>query len=1843
MSAAPGSPSPLPIPTPAAAAASNDPAVRRQLDAARRELLDLGLRNTLLNYRTLRARGLDVVDEDPTQVLRMLAGESRRQMTFLPAPPPNETSDATAAPPDDPTTAITITATTSAQASLLPDTPPQQQRFDATRATGTDTDTDTTETAPTLASTAASAPAAFDPDATTVSFDEQDTTPLPTIVSPSALPQPAAPTRASAADTRLQTPHQSPELQKRLLTTYYAARTVLEEQGVNILYLALGVLRWYEADAAQQPRRAPLYLLPVELERGSALDRFHLRASGDDPGENLSLAEKLRTEFHVDAPPFPDAGPDEFDLNGYFDAWQNAIRGMPRWEIERDVIALGLFSYGRFLMYRDLDSAIWPAADSPAMHPVVAGLLSTDGLRGDPLDLPDDAIVDRHVAPGELAQVVDADSSQTLAMRDIARGRHLVIQGPPGTGKSQTITNVIAQAIGDGRSVLFVAEKMAALEVVKRRLDSVGLGDACLELHSHKISKREVLQELQRTLDLGQPRTRDLEAELAQLTADRDRLNAYCDALNTPVGTSGQRPYDILGRLLELQREPGHTEWPRIELPNAATWDRTGAQQRLAAVQELQARVARMQTATTAGPRSSVPRKHPFWGCHRTTVLPSDIEALPATIVQTQTALAAVQQSAAALAAELGLPVPDTAAQQTRLLGVAAWAATAPDLAPFHIVAPEWGTQADAIRALFAAGQAATEARALVEQQLLPDVWQADLMELRADLLPYRDSWWRSLSGTYRRARRQVAALCRSEVPDDIDTQIAVLDAALEAKHQTDAVQAQEQSALGTAIVRDWQAERTPFADLTARADWLLQLHAALRANQLPPELLTWLARTGAGQSAHIIALQNALARDQAQFAAALQTIAQQLEIDPQQRFGVADLQAVPHSDLAAWMQHLTANAARWPEMAAYVIAVQNCDALGIAPVTHVADEWPDAGQHLHAATELAWLRAVQERALRERPALARFDSATHEQAIVRFRQLDTLVLERNRARLALRHWQEVPRHVAGGQLGVLRREFAKRTRHIPLRRLVEQAGNAMQAIKPVFMMSPMSVATFLPPGALQFDLVIFDEASQVRPAEAFGSLARGTQAVVVGDRRQLPPTAFFEKLADEDPPDEEQLDDASTTAGIGSVLELAEAQGVPTRMLRWHYRSRHESLIAVSNESFYDRQLITFPSPDHARAELGLHFHHLPQATYDRGGTRTNRGEAAAVIDATLAHARTHPHLTLGIAAFSVAQADAIRDELELRRRNDPSAEGFFAAHPHEPFFVKNLENVQGDERDVIFISIGYGRPTDGGPISMAFGPLNGEFGWRRLNVLITRARMRCEVFSGITADDIDLSRVAAHPRGITALKRFLRYAQTGILDLPEASDREAGSPFEEQVAEALTNAGYQVDGQVGSGGFFLDLAIIDPDRPGRYLLGIECDGATYHSARSARDRDRLRQQVLEGLGWQLHRIWSTDWFRTPALELQRVVHAIEAARARGIAITTAAAEAAATAAASSLRASAALSVSANTELDLDLDLNPGDLTSIEVTPQSDAQPTTSHLPTSLFAPSAAPAGAEPADDTATVMDMGTDTVMDTVMETVDDSGTDTGMDTVVDMSTDRDTDATTGTGWLPVAQTSGSVAPTTIERDDLPADATTMETTASVVRSRPYHRSTQRLQLRNRDLHTIPTPELARWAQEVVGRESPVHVDEVYRRIANSAGVQRVGARIREALERAVGRAERDGTLVRRGDILWLPEMARAAANDLFATPVRDRSGLDQHGRDTDMIAPEEWDAAIGHAIEHTFGLRRSDIPVAAARLLGYQRVAEETRRLLDTRISDLLQRAVLREQGSHLVLANPPTSNH
>ena len=524
-------------------------------------------------------------------------------------------------------------------------------------------------------------------------------------------------------------------------------------------------------------------------------------------------------------------------------------------------------------------------------------------------------------------------------------------------------------------------------------------------------------------------------------------------------------------------------------------------------------------------------------------------------------------------------------------------------------------------------------------------------------------------------------------------------------------------------------------------------------------------------------------------------------------------------------------------------------------------------------AVSARFYRSLFDHLVAQDSTLAEFDIDAHERLREQFRQLDKWEVKAAVTRIRQYQLGREDRPRSGelipgsSELGILMKEAKKKRRHLPLRKLFAEIPHVLQALKPCIMMSPLSVSTFLQSNDIRFDLVIFDEASQVFPWDAVGAIYRGTQLIVAGDEKQLPPTNFFNRA------DVESEDEDDEIGDFESILSLCKSINMPNKRLRWHYRSRREPLIAFSNRHFYGGDLVTFPSVRDASRDAVR----LDLVPHGRWIDRKNLTEAERVADLVVEHYRQRSTNSLGVIAFNTSQQNAIEDAIYERRRQDAGVDALFEVHATEPFFVKNLENVQGDERDVIILSMGYGY-NDAGKFLKNFGPLTKSGGARRLNVAVTRARESVVLVASVRASAMDLS--GSTSEGAHLLKAYLEYAERGVDSLATSvtlTKQNCESPFEEEVASALVRRGLEPVAQVGCGGFRIDLALKHPKRTGEFCLGIECDGATYHSSRTARDRDRIRQSVLEDLGWRIVRVWSTDWIRNPERQLQRIVSEFE------------------------------------------------------------------------------------------------------------------------------------------------------------------------------------------------------------------------------------------------------------------------------------------------------------------------------------------------------------------------------
>ena len=1240
------------------------------------------------------------------------------------------------------------------------------------------------------------------------------------------------------------------------------SRRALEEQGANVLHLSFGMLTWFDTKQGREEIHSPLILVPVELARSSFGKPYTLEWLEEDILLNPTLLHKLHNDFNLSLPALPEDLA-QFELEDFFGQIRDAIPSRRGWLVSPEV-HLGLFAFEKLVMLNDLACHAQAARE----HPLVAALAGDRSKMPEkPPDTPMASELDERVCPEDIFQILDADSSQQEAIELAKRGVSFVIQGPPGTGKSQTIANIIAERLAQGKKILFVSEKMAALEVVHKRLAANGLAAFCLEAHSQKANKSAIVAQLGESLDTALAVGKDGDqTALRKLAASRTQLNRYAVALHTEHTPLRWTPFEIHGELAALEQAPS-LSFPLVNV-----------------LQIDSARFDRMRAALDGLVESQMwesRESHPWHGTliqHFTFQKQADIGLRFGEFV---TCLSEIETLVGPLAETLGVQRPQHLAEVESFARLAALAVETP------FIPPQW----------LSSGRLELLKRAAEEAQTVQMEYWTSRNELLAnhtdEILDWPDlpqlverfetmyrPLLRAVSSGYHRDLKIIQATVVSKSRIDHHQALKSLRLAFRAHQSREwfvAHSAQLQDLFGTT----YDGVNARWDEVVSALDWAERFLSLWGEAPVPAEMLDFVCR----KSEKIERACDSLVQLQKLVRRARQELAFWATIFPieESRIDGATITQVPLTQLGSHLQLLLDHlndlntwvnfAARWHE----------CEEQGLGYFLETAAAAKLKSDQL-IPTFLKrlyrmWLDAVSE----QDPALRDFDGEQHNRLVERFRQLDLDQLTRARERLLVRlvalrpqtSWVEAP----STELMLLRHELGKKRRHKPIRKLFAEIPNLLLTLKPCLMMSPLSVSQFLSATEFEFDTVIFDEASQICPEDAVGSILRGSQLIVVGDRNQLPPTSFFRSLGIEP----EDWNEEESTEVLESVLDECTVF-LPSKMLQWHYRSRHESLIAFSNHYLYGGRLLTFPNADLAGPTFGIEFIHVPGGIYERGKTRANRVEAARVAELVFEHFTKYREWSLGVVAFNEPQREAIDEELQHFAHENAEFEMFLSQRGLDSFFVKNLENVQGDERDVIFFSVGYGRDSTG-KLTMNFGPLNGEDGARRLNVAITRARDHVKLISSILPEDLD----RGYPnRGVQLLRHYMEYARQG--GKPEALDQERNllrsgqseSLFESVVCQALMERGLKVQRHVGCSAYPVDLAVLDSEPPYRYLLGIECDGTTYHAGKTARDRDRLRHQILQKSGWHIHRVWSRDWIVNPTEQIRSILNAVLDAQAQ-------------------------------------------------------------------------------------------------------------------------------------------------------------------------------------------------------------------------------------------------------------------------------------------------------------------------------------------------------------------------
>lgn len=1252
------------------------------------------------------------------------------------------------------------------------------------------------------------------------------------------------------------------ELNRRAVEIYRKAQTALQEGGANTLFLAIGFLLWKQDDKSDRRFRAPLILLPVTLKRTSIRSGIRMLAHDDEPRFNTTLLEMLRKDFRIDIKDLGGALPadgDGIDVAGIWARVRRAVKDAPGFEVVEDTV-LGHFSFAKYLMWKDLVDR----TDDLRKNPVVRHLLDTPrDPYGSAVEFVEGGDIDRKYHPSDLLTPLPADASQMASIATADKGKDFIVIGPPGTGKSQTISNLIAHMLGQGKTVLFVSEKTAALEVVHRRLKDIGLGRFCLELHSNKASKADVLTQLRDAWNHAYTATDAWEREAERLRALRDRLNCVVDRLHVRR-RNGLSAHHAIGVKV---RDAALASRISLSWSSASHHDEAGFLSLREAVEKL--RIQAVAVGDVSRSRFQLV-SHGDWS-------PQWEASMVERAARLSMDARAFEWSCEAFLNAVGVVLP-----RRTLSGFAVvvdFAAVLVDCWRKQVAYALEPDGADRIEALDEAARrlpAYAEAQALLSCAYEPFAWRKlDGGDVGRRWKVAASDWWPKSYFARRRLLREMQAGGAKGAPQP------AIDAPLlmRLREEGEAIDRLSDRLSG---LKDWQAHSSDVQALATSKELAVRIRAAVgRLVGDSSALIEMRARVREllQDGNDLLASDAAIGRTARDCIAACRAFMSAYEqfavvAGPSIREGLAEADDVlsvvgqttgaiesHHGELRNWCS--------WRRRRTEALDL-GLGAL-VDGIEHGAVPAEEIEQTFYAAYCAWWSAAI----IGEDDILRTFSTAEHLDVIEKFRQVDAQFQKLTAAEIAARLSGKVPgpnQQNASPSWGILRREMEKKIRHKPVRQLIHEVPDALTALKPCLMMSPLSVAQYLSAEHAHFDAVIFDEASQITVWDAVGALARGRQVIVAGDPKQMPPTNFFAR-SDDDPDG-----DVDVEGDLESILDEMLGASIPQRTLNLHYRSRRESLIAFSNSRYYDNSLITFPAPVHPDRGIRLI---RPKGFYARGGARHNEGEAKAIV-AEVLRRLTHADPTvrkasIGVVTFNSEQQLLIENLLDDARGKQPEIEWAFSRESTlEPVFVKNLETVQGDERDVILFSVTYG-PDQGNHVTMNFGPLNRAGGERRLNVALTRARSEMVVFSTLDPNRIDLSRTSA--RAVTDLKHFLEYAERGTSALGAAVHGSRGdfeSPFELSVAQALRSRGWEVHTQIGVSAYRVDLGIVHPDFPGRYLAGIECDGAMYHSSAFARERDKIRQSVLEGLGWTLFRIWSTDWWTHAAMALDAVHQAL-------------------------------------------------------------------------------------------------------------------------------------------------------------------------------------------------------------------------------------------------------------------------------------------------------------------------------------------------------------------------------
>ncbi len=1222
------------------------------------------------------------------------------------------------------------------------------------------------------------------------------------------------------------------DLKNALKYVYRTSRTSMEENGANNLFLVLGVLKWYETERSEQPRLAPILLLPIEIIRGGGLAGYTIRTRDEEIALNITMVELLKQQHDINLSALDELPKDEHgvDVPKILTIIRDKIRDKKGWDVLNESI-IGLFSFNKFIMWNDIHSNSDKILENDIISSLVDGKLKIN----DAEDKTDARELDREKKPENYTIPVDVDSSQFEAVIDSGEGRSFILYGPPGTGKSQTITNMIANALYQGRRVLFVAEKMAALSVVQSRLEKIGLAPFCLELHSNKATKTHFLNQMDEAMNISHPHSQEDYRHISdELYDKRQELIRYIEALHTKK-SFGLSLYDCITSYLSISEE-------EIEADQNILTNITNRK-----INEYQERIKRLDTIFKV---SGNPATSSLKILDIKDGSPKSEQLLREQINDCRDSLTVWKKNKDRFSACWGFNLQETKEGINWVKSFYEYLINVPYFSSELFLLAIDGRKMQQIKNAVEAGIQKENLTKELTIAYTSEVMKMDVAQFEGEWNSIMDKWFLPRFFAKRAFFKKMSGYKSGFDESDTDTVISRLKECARNEATLQTVYDELSKLFGTLAyygMEQWISMKDVIEKIPEMMELIKELSDA--QNVSVEEIATLMAKAVKGN-------WSAFIKDNQECWKEIVISGEQTLSSIEKINSVASLELTNNdwcNTLLPSLVMLQENEGKFVDWYLWCREKQEISNLGLSNVvTYIINNYKTGEQASKAFVKGVYHKLGVE-IINNDEELRFFNGLLFEETIDKYRKLTSTFQEISKKELFCKLAANIPSMTMAAyetsEVGILKRNVKNGGRGTSIRKLIDQIPNLLPKLCPCMLMSPISVAQYLDLNNEKFDLVIFDEASQMPTSESVGTIARGKSLVVVGDPKQMPPTSFFStSQVDEEEADIDDMD---------SILDDCISLSMPSRYLAWHYRSKHESLISFSNSQYYDGRLITFPSIDDQVSKVSLR---KIDGVYDKGKTRSNMAEAMAIVEEVkkrLSDVELSKY-SIGIVSFSKVQQNLIEDLLCEELAKYPKLESL-AFESDEPIFIKNLENVQGDERDVILFSVGYG-PDKNGKVSMNFGPLNNEGGERRLNVAVSRARYEMVVFSTLRSEQIDLKRTQAS--GVEGLKKFLEFAEKGTAPVVSSNVYdETPSSISTNIAEVLTKKGYTVKLNVGHSQFKVDVAVVNPKNPQEYLLGILCDGYNYYSTKTVRDREIVQPTVLKLLHWNIMHIWTLDW----------------------------------------------------------------------------------------------------------------------------------------------------------------------------------------------------------------------------------------------------------------------------------------------------------------------------------------------------------------------------------------------